>query len=316
MRMLGCILLALSVLIGGCSLFEGESEDPLATQEAEKPTPVATPTLMSDPQSTSESNPAAFGYLNVWIANQFSTLNDPVGGIILENQFNSYQSSNPDLALNIQGKVASGPAGILNYLQAGTNIAPSIMPDLVMLPSEDLDRAVSDGLIYPMNGFLEQEMVDDLFPAAGIISQVDGLLYGYPFTFTDMHHLAYDREILTEPFPAMWDDMLELEEASFVFPAAGEAGAEMVLQLYLAAGGALIDENNQPVLEVEPLTQALGLFNRGTTRRVILRESANLATTDQVWQEHLDGDAVIVQSEASAFLTDRQSKPVTDGYGP
>ena len=116
MRLLGSILLAMTLFISGCSLFEGESEVPSATQEAEAPTPVATPTLMSDPQSTPASGPAQSGQLNVWIANQFATANDPSGGVLLEEQFDSYRSANPELTINVVGKVASGTGGILDYL--------------------------------------------------------------------------------------------------------------------------------------------------------------------------------------------------------
>lgn len=309
MRVLAGILLAFSILVSGCGDSGGESEEPVQTLEAEVPTPAATPTEEVEPDSTVEPGLLPVTNLNVWMSNQFLGLNDPSGGTVLEEQIASFQSDHPDLTLNIEGKITSGSGGILNYLQAGSGIAPSILPDLILLPSEDLDQAVSRGVIYPLDDLLEQEMIDDLFPASMVIGQVDGTTYGYPFSFTDMHHLVFDGEVITESFPDTWDDMLEVEDANFAFPANGHGGAEMVLQFYLAAGGSLVDEANQPVLEVEPLTQALSQINRGTTRRVILRDSANLTTIDEAWQMHLDGDAVIVQSEASAFLDDIQNKP-------
>ncbi len=298
-----------SIFLTGCGLFGGDSEEPVLTVEAEEPTPVATPTLMTIPQTTPATGLSSPETINVWIANQFSPQNDPQGGVILADQITSFQASHPELAVNVEGKAPTGPGGILSYLRAGSGIAPDIMPDLVMLPSEELDRAALQGLIYPMDSLLSQEMIDDLFPAASVISQVNGGIYGYPFSLTDMHHLVYDGELISEPLPETWNDLLEVEDAQFAFPADGIPGAEMALQLYLAAGGMLTDEANQPVLEVDPLTQALSQFNRGTTRRVILRESANLATVGDAWQILVDGDANLVQNEASAYLSDRQSKP-------
>jgi ABC-type glycerol-3-phosphate transport system substrate-binding protein len=82
----------------------------------------------------------------------------------------------------------------------------------------------------------------------------------------------------------------------------------MALQLYLAAGGALTDEANQPVLEVDPLTQALSQINRGATRRVIERQSANLSTDGEAWELLIDGDANIIQSGANTYLANRLSE--------
>lgn len=312
MRVLGGIVLVVSILLTGCGLFGGDSEEPVLTVEIEEPTPVATPTLMTIHQSTPASGLSSPETITVWIASQFSPLNDPQGGAILADQITSFQASHPELTVRVEGKVPVGPGGILSYLRTGSSIAPDIMPDLVMLPSEELDRAALQGLIYPMEGLLSKEMIDDLFPAASVISQVDGGIYGYPFSLTDMHHLVYDGVLLSEPLPETWNDLLEVEDAQFAFPANGIPGAEMVLQLYLAAGGTLTDEANQPVLEVDALTQALSQFNRGTTRQVILRESANLVTVGDAWQMLVDGDANLVQNEASAYLSDRESMPESD----
>jgi ABC-type glycerol-3-phosphate transport system substrate-binding protein len=309
MRSLAVLLLAFSILVSGCGNSEEDNEEPVLTQEVEKPTPAATPTEESKPESTSEPGLSPAATLNVWISNQFLGLNDPLGGTVLEEQIAAFQSDHPELTMNIEGKITSGSGGILNYLQAGSGIASSILPDLILLPSQDMDQAVSRDIVYPLDDLLEQEMIDDLFPASIFMGQVDGTTYGYPFSFTDMHHLVYDGEVISEEFPDTWEDMLEVEDADFAFPANGHGGAEMVLQLYLAAGGSLVDDANLPLLEVEPLTQALSQLNRGTTRRFILRESANLTTIDEVWQMHLDSDAVIVQSEASYFLREVQSSP-------
>jgi ABC-type glycerol-3-phosphate transport system substrate-binding protein len=312
MRILGGIVLVVSILLTGCGLFGGDSEEPVLTVEVEKPTPVATPTLMTRPQSTPAAGLSSPETITVWIANQFSPSNDPDGGAILSDQITSFQASHPGLTVSVEGKVPIGPGGILSYLRTGSGIAPGILPDLVMLPSEELESAVLQGLIHPMEGLLDEEMIDDLFPAANAISQVGGGFYGYPFSLTDMHHLVYDGESISEPLPETWNDFLEVEDAQFAFPAGGKPGAEMALQLYLAAGGTLTDEANQPVLEVDALTQALSQFNRGATRRVILRESANLATVGDAWQMLVDSEANIVQHEASSYLSNRQSRPESE----
>jgi len=308
MRIQGGLLLLLLLILTGCGASGVDSEEPAATLESDEPTPVATPTLMTIPQSTLISGLFSPTTLNVWIANQFSQVNDPEGGPILADQFSSFQTIHPEISVEVEGKVPTGPGGILSYLQAGSGLASEILPDLVMLPSEEVEYAVSQGLIFPLDAMIDQEMVDDLFPAARIISQVDGATIAYPFAFTDMRHLVFDSESIDEPFPDTWNDLLDIEDAQFAFPARGMDGAEMALQLYLAAGGSLIDEANQPILEVDPLTQALSQINRGATRRVIERQSANLSTDGEAWELLIDGDANIIQSRASTYLANRLSE--------
>lgn len=312
MRVLGGILLVLLLMLTACRASGEDSEESAATLESDEPTPVATPTLMTIPQSTLVSGLSATTTLNVWIANQFSHINDPQGGPILADQISSFQTSHPEISVEVEGKVPTGPGGILSYLQAGSGLASEILPDLVMLPAEELEYAVSQGLIYPLDAFIDQEMMDDLFPAARKMSQVDGATIGYPFVYSDMRHLVYDNESIGDPFPETWNDLLDIEDAQFAFPARGMGGAEIALQLYLAAGGELTDDANLPVLEVDPLTQALSQFYRGSTGRVIERQSANLSTDSESWELLSDGDVNIVQSGASTYLANRLNKPESE----
>jgi ABC-type glycerol-3-phosphate transport system substrate-binding protein len=124
-----------------------------------------------------------------------------------------------------------------------------------------------------------------------------------------LHHLVFDESAIVDELPATWGELLEMEDARIVIPGNSIEGAEMVLQFYLAAEGKLRNESNQPILEVEPLVQALSAFNTASIRRVLLRQSANLTTFIDAWQVFVDGDANIVQTEATTYFRDRRFQP-------
>jgi ABC-type glycerol-3-phosphate transport system substrate-binding protein len=309
MRFLGGILIIFLISVTGCSRSGEDSGEPLATSELQEPTPIATPTLFSTAVAAVPVGSTLPDNINIWIARQFSPQSDLQAGSILSGQIASFQASHPDLEVNVESKLPTGPGGTLDYLQRGSNIAPGILPDIVMLPSGRLENAALEGLVYPLDNLISQEMIDDLFPAAKAMSQVEGVTYGYPFAFTDLHHLVFDESMIVDELPATWGELLEVEDARIVVPGDSIEGAEMVLQFYLAAEGKLRNESNQPILEVEPLVQALSAFNTASIRRVLLRQSANLNTIADAWQVFVDGDANIVQTEATSYFRDRRTEP-------
>jgi ABC-type glycerol-3-phosphate transport system substrate-binding protein len=95
---------------------------------------------------------------------------------------------------------------------------------------------------------------------------------------------------------------MELPDQSFVFPAAGPAGATLLLQLYLAAGGSLTNEAGQPDLQFEPLLSALQLLNNGRSNRFILPNSSNLITLDEAWPLFQNGNVTFAQTNSGQYL--------------
>jgi ABC-type glycerol-3-phosphate transport system substrate-binding protein len=315
MRLLGGIIIIIAISITGCGGSGEDSEEPLATAQIMEPTPISTPTLITSFEETPAIRTVRPHRIDVWIARQFSPQSDIQAGAILSDQIASFQASHPDLDVNVESKPPVGPGGTLDYLRSGGNIAPDVLPDLIMLPSDYLEMAAREGLVYPLDDLLNEEMIDDLFPAARAMSQVEGVTFGYPFALTNLHHFVFDEAAIADELPSTWNELLEVEDAKMAIPGAGDEGAEMVLQFYMAAGGSLSDETDQPRLEVEPLIQALSPFSRGSTRRVLLRQSSDITTVDQAWQFFVDGDVNVVLNEASSYFKDRRFEPDSSPSG-
>jgi ABC-type glycerol-3-phosphate transport system substrate-binding protein len=82
----------------------------------------------------------------------------------------------------------------------------------------------------------------------------------------------------------------------------GSDSALLTLQLYLDAGGNVVNEEGQPVLEIEPLIEALQHLEQGRESGFIIPQSSTITTEDQAWQVFLSGGASIVRTSSDHFL--------------
>lgn len=294
-------------MLVGCGLLADDPPVITVTPTLMIPSPVGT-LVVPTPVGTGTSDVAATPtrmVLRLWTTEEISPRSEVRGGGILVEQLDTFASSHPDLLLDVQLKAVSGQGGTLSYLRTGRTVAPSVLPDVVLLQASQLAAATQEGLIYPLDTLISAEMINDLYPAAASLSRVNDSLMGYPFALTSLEHLAYNGAVITSTLPITWNAMIDLANADFVFPAAGLTGSRLILQLYLAFGGVLTNEVNQPNLQVEPLTQALTLISQGRQAGFVLLESDNLTTNGEAWQLFQSGLANIVPTNPRNFLDNR-----------
>lgn len=242
------------LILTACDLVSSSNISPTPTKSTATPEPARTPVLQSTPDivlpiTTTESTP----HLTIWIPPN-TILMDEFGAAVFSDQLLAFNSNHPELETRVEQKPVTGPGGILSYLRTGSVVAPSILPDLIVLPSSQLETAVTDGVVYPIEELLDPSLFEDLYPAAQSIAQVNEQYYGYPFAITQLNHLAYQTSVITTTPPLRWNEFIENPAANFVFPAAGPGATRLVLQLYLAGGGPLDNEAGQPTLDAPILT--------------------------------------------------------------
>lgn len=320
-RLIPLLVVTLWLGLVGCGLLNDE-RDPDATATPTlfiSPTPALTPSPAGTTSPNSEavlSTPAPdLLTLRLWTTEEISPRSEVRGGPVLVEQLNAFDAAHPELALDVQLKAVTGQGGVLSYLRTGRTVAPTILPDVVLLQASQLAAATQEGLIYPLDTLLAPEMINDLYPAAANLSRVNNALMGYPFLLTGLEHLAYNSTLITTTIPITWTGFMSLPVADFVFPAASQSGSRLVLQLYLASGGTLTNEAGQPNLQLEPLIQALNLLNRGRETGALLLESDNLTTNAEVWQLFQSGPVNVVPTGVRNFL-DNRSFVLDSQYAP
>ncbi len=314
MRWLAAIGL-LAALAAGCLNRSDEPDRLVATATSRAVTPVSTPEAAIPPgPSELVPPPQSPQVLIVWTAPEICPRSDLPGGDLLTEQFSAYDSSRSNLRLEVHCKTAVGPGGTLAYLRTGRDIAPDILPDLILLPAGQLVPATEAQLILPLDGLVPAEMRADLYPAAQVMGQVDDAFMGFPYALTGLGHLALNNNVITQTLPADWDNLIR-SSARFAFPAAGDSGAFLALQFYLEAGGALSNEAGQPILQLEPLSEALTRINAGRESGFILFQSTNARNLEEAWSIFQNGTASLVLTSVDVYLGRRLTGDVS-GVGP
>ena len=295
--LMGGLLLGLA----GCGW--GETATAIPTAEATPPTappPTAAPSNPAEPSPT----PSRANKLIVWMIPSIAPRPEIEGGQTLANQLAIFGEQRPGLEVVVELKTATGQGSIISYLDAGRPVAPSVMPDLILLPADQLSTAVNEGLIYPLEPLLPVELIQDLYPVGQILGQFNNTLYGYPYAFSGLTHLVYDRNTITTTVPARWSD-LNQTNGVLVLPANGKPGSDVLLQLYLAQGGTLVDDNNLPHLEVEPLVRALRLLATSQQQGLLLPQSNVLSNIEEAWLVYQTSKANLTLVTVSHFLRAR-----------
>lgn len=299
--------LLLTFLLGACDLLPQTSETPAVTETAPIPTPADTPVIESTPATPPPIAPIQTTItLTVWTTPDIAPRTELPGGAALLDQFTAYDQSHPDVNLFIELKTISDQGGSLSYLRTGRSVAPGVLPDVVLLPTSHLATATEEQLIYPVDGMLPADMFDDLYPAAREMVTTNERIVAYPFALTGLKHLVYDPNVITDTLPSTWGELTARgAEDTLIYPAAGPVGAELTLQLYLAAGGSLGAQSGQPPLQVEPLATALNYLNQATAANFVDTQSGSTVTLEQAWAAFLGGNPNLVETSAGVYLRQR-----------
>lgn len=264
-----------------------------------------TPVVPTDTLSVTPANP-----LKIWVPADPPGLSETEANELVTKLI-AFANSPSELPIQVQEKGLSDAGGILNYLRTGRGLADAALPDLVLLPAEQLPTAVTEGLIYPLEEFINrEETLDQLYPAAATLGQVDGELVGYPIALTNLTHLAYDKAVITATLPLRWGEFISDTNSTFLYPASGYEGAVLTYQIYQALGGQLVDDVGQPSLMIEPLVSALTLLQQARVERpFIVADSLNTTTLDQAWEEFHAGSATVLLTTAEQYQR-QQTEPV------
>ena len=290
---------------GGGDTAVSPTPTPTQTPIASEPQAGATPNPIESNQTITETNTT----LTVWIAQDIYDTTE-TGTVILDSQLQAFQNTHPEVTFTFEPKAISGQGSILNYLRTGKNVASTILPDVVALPADQLDTGFNEGLLFSLNGSITTAELEDLYPAALDIAINEEQIRGYPFILTNLPHLAYDNTAYTETIPSNWNAFIQTPNQKFAFPANGQAGANLALQFYFAAGGTLVNEAGQQELQLEPLVTALEQLENGRNNEFIIAQSSNINNLADSWQLLTeDSNVTTVQTMSEQYLAERDDNP-------
>jgi len=217
-----CLALLLTAVgLVGCSLL---TKSPLPSQE-EKPTATTVPLKAMPSVSPAPSRPPTVSSvitITLWTTEDFFPTEDSDSGQILAQQWQAFQAAHPSVIIEYVLKKPYGKGGILDFLSTAHAAAPTVLPDLVILDTFELDEAAEAGLVQSLDKLVSSELQQDLFAFAR--RSFNGQLMGIQFE-ADVEHLDGTFYVLTNddaldfrvvaapadgsaPDPASWPDVV------------------------------------------------------------------------------------------------------------
>jgi len=294
-------LLLATVGLAGCNLLPELS---LPSQE-EKPTATTVPGEATPAVSPTPSTPTAISSaitLTLWTTEAFFPTDDNDSGQVLAQQWQAFEAAHPNVTIEYILKKPYGKGSTLDFLSTARAAAPTVLPDLVILDTLELDEAAEAGLIQPLDDTVSSELQQDLFPFAR--RSFDGQLMGIQFE-ADVEHLIYNTNKI-DSAPITWREVIS-DSVAYIFPAGGEGGLvnDAFLIQYLAMGGRLLDESGEPVLDKDALVEVLQFYADGLEAGAIPPSVLEFANLDDCWVVYVSAQAAMSNVSSAKYLADR-----------
>ncbi len=263
-------LLSLSMVLVGCTLFS-----PLTPEPTPIPTATLSPLPTPSPTATTMPEPP-FVILDLWVPDFLNPYDETTGAAVLSEQLTEFTEIYPEIQVQVIVKKATGAGGLYGLLSTAYPVAPSVLPDLIVLNQSDLGEAMDEGLVRPLEPYPME--LTTFFPFSYSGLQKDEKTYGIPYV-VQVDQMVY-RSGISAAAPFSWTDVLT-SGYSLLFPAgvADGVGDDALLAIYLGSGGAVMDDQGKPMLDRAILEQFYRFFDE-MIRRNLLNPERALALRD------------------------------------
>ena len=284
-----------SLLLGGCNQLWSEAT--LTT-----PTPqVLSPDLLSNDavdQEVIETVVRQERQMVIWLPASMSYEEETNAGAILASVYTQFEQAHPGVRIEVQIKADTGEASLFSYLQMAQRVAPTILPDLVLLDTQQLWQAADLGLIQPLM-IDEVTNLNDFYPFAKDAVTYNEKIYGVPYV-ADVVHLAYFQNQV-ESAPTTWSQLLETNQVH-LFPVGNPSGpsSESLLLQYVGGGGQLL--NNGDVSDPEAVESLFQFLATSKSEGIIPPNTLDFPNLESVWSAFISNGAGFANVSANMML--------------
>jgi len=240
--------------------------------------------------------------IRVWWSDDLYNGDDIATQNLLEEQVERFNRANADFEVELRLKASMGVGSLLTTLIAAQPVAPSAVPDLVVLPRRDLLAAVRSGVLRPIDSWVPDTLRADLVTNALATGSVDNILYGLPYALS-VQHSVYDTALLENP-PQTFADVLASEQRFLLpgLPATGQEINDMLLAQYLQAGGRLVDAAGVPTIDQEPLLEVLEFYELGIQAGIFNKDLLTFSHHKDYWSRLLQENIPLGLVDSTLYL--------------
>ncbi len=246
----------------------------------EDTTPIVTstaPVVITLPTEPSEQPHEDLETVTLWIPPLLSP-DTPAGSLLMEH-LTTFEDAYALVKIDIRIKEENGPSGILETLSSASLVAPSTLPEIVLLDPTNLNTAALKGLIAPLNDIIPAPEIPEWYPFAIDAAFVDNTFYGLPF-MSEAEAFAYRKEAF-EAEPKDWSDLLGSTE-TILLPI-GDKTSKFTLIQYIAIGGKLADDNGSPTIDTAILTDLFTFYLSANKAGQLPLYALQLHSAEDAW---------------------------------
>jgi ABC-type glycerol-3-phosphate transport system substrate-binding protein len=254
--------------------------------------------------TTPEAQPAEVSSVRVWWPEELYPTDSTAAENVLLAQFEDFRLTYTSYVLEVRRKRTNGLGGILPSLRTAAPVAPGAMPDLTLMPRADMVTAATEGLIVPLDDWLPPDLLGDLLPGTRALGEIDGVLYGLPYTVNIFHDIYRVSE--SEQAPLTFMQVLD-QKPVYLFPAGALAGNWTLLLQYRAAGGRLVDETGSAIVDRDALLTVLDYYAQGVEAGLFDPSLLNYADFDGYWDAFVATGIDMVAVDSATYLRRKSS---------
>lgn len=260
------------------------------------PTPV--PSEAPGPQSGARQ-------LVVWLPAFSGLAGEESAGDILASAFRQFEQNHPGVRVDVDVKAETGPASLFSYLRSAQRVAPSVLPDIILINTQSLWQLVDLGLVPPLPED-QTGRAGDFYQFSLDAVRYGGQIYGIPYA-ADTIHLAFPTGQLDKP-PTTWGELFAGGLPYYFATAGGDLyhNGSVLLQ-YVGAGGQLLEDGSTS--NDEALRALFDFIVEGRIRNTIPASVAEIATLDAVWSRVSGAEPALGNVAAAVYLTNRDVAP-------
>jgi ABC-type glycerol-3-phosphate transport system substrate-binding protein len=284
MRIKSIILLVILIILSDCT----------GAQKTEISSGVI-PTLQASSSPTENSqNPSAIQptkstdqsiTLTLWIPDDFAVNSREQVQKLLNDRVVSFTNTNPNIKVDLRYKNIGPQENMMELLNSTSRVAPSILPDVVLLNRNDMEIAALKGLLVPLDGYLANGIENEAYPGFISLGRLQGSIFGLPAAGDVLLLVGnQDRNLPVQT----WQDFIT--SGLKIGTNFSDPGSIASVSLYLSAGGLLVDSAGKPHLDQEALTHLITTI-RNTREHSVFPEWTILSSDWMEVSKHFrDGD--------------------------
>lgn len=240
--------------------------------------------------------------LVIWAPEFFHPSAEVTPLAVLENVYEQFRYNHPGVHLDIQTKAETGDASLLNYLRYAQSMAPTILPDLVLLNTEQLWQIADLGLVQPVD-WRKLTHTTDFFQFARDAVSYQEKTIGIPYA-ADVIHLVYHADQLTQA-PTTWEKVIATGTPYF-FPAAKQDYSnESLLLQYVGAGGQLFEDGS--IINPDALTAMFTFMAEAKGKGILSEKILEINSLEGTWSTFETDTTGIANASARMVLAKQET---------